>query len=376
VQDEAPLVLVVEDEPQMCTLLQDLLEPAGYRVECATDARGGLARIAAGGVDLVLLDRMLPGGDGLELCRQVRARETDLYLPMLMMTALAGRDARLEGFAAGADDYIAKPFDAQELLDRVGVWARARLRMKSYHGRLVEAYGRLRTVDRQREEFLALVSHELRQPVAAIAVMADALAEAPALGEPELAALDSLRRQAHGLGRLADDLLAIARLETGLFRLQRTTVELGALVAALAEHALEPARVQVELPPEPVLVDVDPERLGQALDNLLRNALKYSAADLPVVVAVCPTPTEARIEVRDQGIGLTAEEVARLFQKYQRLGSGRPSAASGVGLGLYLARLLVESHGGRIGATSAGPGHGATFTITLPRAQPPAEGTA
>jgi signal transduction histidine kinase len=376
VQDEAPLVLVVEDEPQMCTLLQDLLEPAGYRVECATDARSGLARIAAGGVDLVLLDRMLPGGDGLELCRQVRARETDLYLPMLMMTALSGRDARLEGFAAGADDYIAKPFDTQDLLDRVGVWARARLRMKTYHARLVEAYGRLRTVDRQREEFLALVSHELRQPVAAIAVMADALADAPALGEPELVALDSLRRQAHDLGRLADDLLAIARLETGLFRLQRTIVDLGALVAALAEHALEPARVQVELPPEPVLVDVDPERLGQALDNVLRNALKYSAADLPVVVAVCPTPTEARIEVRDQGIGLTADEVARLFQKYQRLGSGRPSAASGVGLGLYLARLLVESHGGRIGASSPGPGHGATFTITLPRAQPPVEGTA
>ncbi len=375
-QDEAPLVLVVEDEPQMCTLLQDLLEPAGYRVECATDARSGLARIAAGGVDLVLLDRMLPGGDGLELCRQVRARETDLYLPMLMMTALSGRDARLEGFAAGADDYIAKPFDTQDLLDRVGVWARARLRMKTYHARLVEAYGRLRTVDRQREEFLALVSHELRQPVAAIAVMADALADAPALGEPELVALDSLRRQAHDLGRLADDLLAIARLETGLFRLQRTIVDLGALVAALAEHALEPARVQVELPPEPVLVDVDPERLGQALDNVLRNALKYSAADLPVVVAVCPTPTEARIEVRDQGIGLTADEVARLFQKYQRLGSGRPSAASGVGLGLYLARLLVESHGGRIGASSPGPGHGATFTITLPRAQPPVEGTA
>ena len=121
-----PVVLVVEDDLGTWNLLRDLLEPAGYAVESAPDGVSALARLAAGGVDLLLLDLMLPDLDGLELCRQVRASEAHARLPIIMLTALGSDAQRHAGFAAGADDYVTKPFNLQELLDRVAVWTRAR----------------------------------------------------------------------------------------------------------------------------------------------------------------------------------------------------------------------------------------------------------
>jgi DNA-binding response OmpR family regulator len=117
-----PLVLVVEDEPAMRDMLQRMLERAGYGVECATDGVAGLARLEAGDVDLVLLDLMLPQLDGLEFCRQVRARQQERYLPIIMVTGSVNAADRRAGFAVGADDYVLKPFRTQALIDRVRAW--------------------------------------------------------------------------------------------------------------------------------------------------------------------------------------------------------------------------------------------------------------
>ena len=125
-QETRPVVLVVEDDPIMYELLRDLLEPAGYAVEIVQDGGTALARAADGDVDLVLLDLMLPGLDGLALCRLLRAQEGAVHLPIIMLTGLAGDAQRHAGFAAGADDYVVKPFKADELLDRVQVWVRTR----------------------------------------------------------------------------------------------------------------------------------------------------------------------------------------------------------------------------------------------------------
>ena len=126
-----PVILVIEDEPPVRDMLRTLLELEGYTVEIAADGAAGLARIEAGGIDLVLLDVMLPELDGLELCRQVRAHQGEGYLPILMLTALATEPQLLEGFAAGADDYVTKPFSAGVLLARV----RRLLRKRSSGGR-------------------------------------------------------------------------------------------------------------------------------------------------------------------------------------------------------------------------------------------------
>lgn len=140
------VVLVVEDDPGINDLLCELLADEGYTAERALDGETGLARIEAGGIDLVLLDLMLPRMDGIELCRRMRARESDdVYLPIIMLTALASDDQRHAGFAAGADDYVTKPFKSDELLDRVHVWARTRARLRVAYDRLARERARLAT---------------------------------------------------------------------------------------------------------------------------------------------------------------------------------------------------------------------------------------
>ncbi len=135
-QSRPPVVLVVDDDPITQTYVSTLLGRAGYTVEIAADGPAGLARIEAGGIDVVLLDLMLPVLDGLELCRRVRARQSDVYLPIIMLTALDSADDRRAGFAAGADDYVTKPFRADDLLARVQVWAQTRARLRVAHERL------------------------------------------------------------------------------------------------------------------------------------------------------------------------------------------------------------------------------------------------
>src|SRR5712692_2043565 len=117
-----PVVLSIEDDPAVSALLQALLETAGYTAYAAEDGPTGLARIADGGVDVLLLDLMLPGMNGFEVCRRVRAGTATVYLPIVMLTALQSPEQRHAGFEAGADDYVTKPFNPDELLDRVQVW--------------------------------------------------------------------------------------------------------------------------------------------------------------------------------------------------------------------------------------------------------------
>jgi signal transduction histidine kinase/DNA-binding NarL/FixJ family response regulator len=236
--------------------------------------------------------------------------------------------------------------------------------------KLAQAYAAVEALDRQREEFLALVSHELRQPVAAIAVAAEAIAGTPGLSPAEQRALGSLRRQAHRLARLAEDVLDVARVETGQLQLQPAELDLTALIAALVRQAGEP-RLQLAVRERPIWVEADAERLGQAFDNLVSNALKYSRATDPVAVEVSATQAEARVAVRDRGVGLGPEEVAQLFQKYGRVRNDSTAGIEGIGLGLYLSRLMVEAHGGSIAVTSPGRGQGSEFTIMLPRCRWP-----
>ncbi|HLH21753.1 MAG TPA: response regulator [Chloroflexota bacterium] len=128
-QPPRPRILIVEDEPSAAELVADVLTTAGYDVESAEDGATALERLDAD-VDLMLLDVMLPGVDGFEVCRRVRAAEDEQHLPIIMLTALASDAQRHAGFAAGADDYLTKPFNTQELLDRVQVWLAARQRQK------------------------------------------------------------------------------------------------------------------------------------------------------------------------------------------------------------------------------------------------------
>jgi DNA-binding response OmpR family regulator len=147
-----PVILVIEDDPYCSEMLSDLVGAAGYAVERAADGHSGLARVAQGGIDLVLLDVMLPEMDGLQICQRLRASSTGPYLPIIMVSALGTEEQRHDGFAAGADDYITKPFRVQDLLDRVRVWVQTRHRLEAAYEQVGVAAAQARLAEVQHDE--------------------------------------------------------------------------------------------------------------------------------------------------------------------------------------------------------------------------------
>jgi len=221
-----------------------------------------------------------------------------------------------------------------------------------------------------------MLSHELRNPLAAISNVAHVMKASPAI-DPQLRwARDVLGRQTGHLTRLIDDLLDVSRITRGKVTLRREPIELKSVVAAAVEttrtlitqrgHAL-----QVDVPEEAIPVLGDRVRLTQVVDNVLTNAAKYTQEGGRITVALeiaAGTPEEALIRVRDTGVGIAAEMLPNLFQLFRRADDSLARSEGGLGIGLALARGLIEMHGGRIEAFSDGPGKGSEFVIRLPRA--------
>jgi DNA-binding response OmpR family regulator len=217
-----PVVLVIEDDESIAELLHFALEGEGYAVERAADGTTGFARIQAGGLDLVLLDLMLPGLDGLELCRRARAHGPDAFLPIIMMTALVTEQQRLDGFAAGADDYVPKPFSPDELLARVQVWLRARHRVQTAHAQLVQQQVALHEAERRllvaKLEGVTVtgreLAHRLNNHLQGIIGVLDMLADHPGLSDQAYALAREALRQARDSARVISQLQRVVRVET------------------------------------------------------------------------------------------------------------------------------------------------------------------
>src|SRR2546428_1718962 len=230
---------------------------------------------------------------------------------------------------------------------------------------LVREREKLRTIDRQREEALNFVAHELRSSVVSIEEGVPSVLRA-SLDVEQRRTLVLLLRQAHSLKRFAEDVLAVGRLERGKLELTRQPLDLSELAAQAARDSTDPDRIQLVLPTDAVPVDADAGRLRLAVEHLISNALKYSPTGSGVFVRVASADGRAQMDVRDDGIGFAESDRETLFEKYGRVRNMRTVNVLGVGLGLYVTRLLVEAHGGSVNAKSVGPGLGSTFTIVLP----------
>ena len=238
--------------------------------------------------------------------------------------------------------------------------ARARLRERT-----------LRLEDLRREQARAILAVQLRESVVSIDVAVPLLADPMKLDRAQGAAYDQVRRHARGLGRLANDLLTLDQVDTRKMSLTMVPVDLAAFVLEITEQRVPHDRATIVAPAAPVQVNADPERLRQLIDHLLQNALKFSPPSAGIMVNVSVGPDEARIAVRDHGVGLSPADMHILFTRYGRIRDARTANVPGMGLGLYLAKLIAEAHGGDLIAASPGRGLGATFTIVLPLAGRP-----
>jgi signal transduction histidine kinase len=359
----APIrALLIEDNLGDARLIREMLREAGVghtavELTHADRLALGLQQLTNRVTDVVLLDLTLPDSHGFETFTTVHAQAPDI--PLVVLSGLDDETLAVRAVQEGAQDYLVKgQVDGGAIL-RSMRYAIERQRLESARHDL----------ERQRDEFFSSVSHDLRTPVAAIkAAIGVVLANLPSDMPPPLQRLlGNVDLAADELTSLIEDLLEMARLQSGRVELWRSSVDVRDVIARVA-RAMEPliqARGQQLLfapPARPIIASVDAERLGRVLRNLLGNAQKYGRENGTILVQLNLAAKELRISVTDDGPGIPAEDRERIFERFFRV---RGSGSSGTGLGLAIARGLVELHGGRLWVDST-PGHGSTFHIALP----------
>ena len=372
-------VLILEDRPDDARLMLHELRQAGFapawvRVE---DEAGFLARLDPP-PDLICADYCLPQFDALRALRRVQERGVDV--PFIIVSGSIGEDQAVAAMRQGAADYLLK-----DRLARLGPAAQHALEQKRLRDekRRVEQALRaseqsLREANRRKDEFLGMLAHELRNPLGPI-LNGLHIFHLACLDRPDLEqARAMMERQVHHMARLVDQLLDVSRIAHGKIRLAQSRLDLARLVRTTAEDrrgqlAQAGQTLTLEVPETPLWVQGDATRLAQVLYNLLDNAVKFAGGGDRVTVALAAgADGQAVLCVRDGGTGIDPELLPHLFEPFTQADRSLDRARGGLGLGLALVKGLVELHGGKVEAASAGPGCGAEFTVRLPREGEPA----
>jgi two-component system, sensor histidine kinase len=362
----AALILNVDDTEAARYAKTRILTRAGFIVIEASTGSEALLRAHQDRPDLVLLDIKLPDINGFEVCRRIKENTATQAILVLQTSAsyIASAD-KIRALEGGADNYLFEPIEPEELVANV----RALLRLS-------HAERELREVDRRKDVFLATLAHELRNPLAPILTAVELLRLLdPDVPPSQERARRTILRQTNYMIRLVDDLLDVSRITNGKIVLKKERVQLHGFVNAAAEtvasimdqrnHALS-----VEWPAEDVWVVGDSVRLAQIVANLLNNAAKFTPLGGEIALTAEQDGKHVRIRVRDNGIGLSPENAASIFDLFVQAGHAPDRAQDGLGIGLSLVRGLVELHGGTVKATSPGEGLGSTFEVSLPLAAP------
>jgi signal transduction histidine kinase len=380
-------ILLVDDEQRNLDALEAILADPGYRLLRTDDADRALRMLLEHDVAAIVLDIKMPGVSGFELAQLIKGTKRFREIPILFLTAYMVDDQDvLAGYGAGAVDYLTKPVKPQILRHKIAVFAdlfrktRAladlnrtlEARVQERTAELARSEAALRAASDQKDAFLATLAHELRNPLAPLRTGIDLLLQAPADNPVVARALPAMNRQLHHMVRLIDDLLDVSRISRGMLELKREPADL----AAAIETAIEIVRPFFDQRGQAVTVShaetvrawVDPTRVAQIVGNLLHNASKYSPNGGAVHVKVLTDGADVLVHVIDHGAGIPPDQLGRVFDMFTRIERALPNANGGLGIGLALAQQLAHMHGGKLSATSAGEGHGTTFTLALPLA--------
>ncbi len=378
------VILIIDDTPINLDIMVKFLTNHGFQVIIAQSGEKGLMLAQQAHPDLILLDVLMPGIDGFETCRQLKATESTKEIPVIFMTSLVETEKKVVGFEVGGVDYITKPFQAQEVLVRIKTHLDIRAMQKQLEAqnaqlqqeiierkRLEEELRKhqeqLEVAMKELEAFSYSVSHDLRAPLRGIGGFSQALLEDYA-GQLDTQGQDYLRRvraASQRMERLIDDMLRLARMTRSEIR--RTTVDLSALAQSIAGELrqTQPQR-QVEFIIAPgLMVKADENLMRIVLANLLGNAWKFSSKHPTARIELGATQGEGETIyfVRDDGTGFDMTYAGKLFGVFQRMHSEAEFEGSGVGLATV--QRIIHRHGGRVWAESALE-QGATFYFTLP----------
>ena len=370
--------LLVDDLPENLLSLEALLRWDELTLLKAQSGDQALELLLQHDVALALIDVQMPGLNGFELAELMRGNERTRRIPIIFVTAgSTDGQRRFQGYEAGAVDFIQKPIEPDILRSKADVFFelyRQRQQIEAQRDLLQAQAEALKEADRRKDEFLATLAHELRNPLTPLRNGLDILRRNPN-DEKAAEIREMMDRQMVHLVRLIDDLMDASRVSQGKIELRREIIEV-ADVIRLAVEASRPFidgaghSFELEIPTEGLWIDADLTRLSQAVSNLLNNAAKYTPVGGRIRLALAPATNDAVIEVSDNGVGIPAEMQSDVFRLFAQVGDHRERSQGGLGIGLALVKQLVEMHGGSVSASSAGAGQGSLFAIRLPLVPP------
>lgn len=371
--------LLVDDLEENLSSLEALLRREGLVLLKARSGDEALEFLLRNDVALALVDVQMPGLNGFELAELMRGNERTRRIPIIFVTAgTSDTQRRFRGYEAGAVDFIQKPIEPDILRSKADVFFdlyRQRQQIAAQRDELMTQAAALKEADRRKDEFLATLAHELRNPLAPLRHGLDTLRRDPN-GEDAHEIRDMMDRQLVHLVRLIDDLLDVSRVSQGKISLRKERIQVADAINAAVE-ASRPAidsaghALVINLTPEPLWLNADLTRLSQIVGNLLNNAAKYTPSGGRIDLAVRTEGDVAVIEVSDSGIGIPAGMQAQVFELFAQLDKHLDRAQGGLGIGLALVKQLVTMHGGTVEAKSPGVGKGSVFSIRMPRAAHP-----
>lgn len=356
------LVLNVDDNDGARYAKSRILTHAGLRVIEASNGEDAIAKARSESPDLILLDVKLPDINGLEVCRRLKSDPQTRPILILQTSASYIDSAdKIRALEDGADNYLVEPIEPDELIANV----KALLRL----GRVERE---LRDMDRRKDEFLATLAHELRNPLGPIRTALELLRRLdPDVPPAQSNARNTIQRHTDHLVRLVDDLLDVARISQGKISLRHEPVCLRAVIHNAVETCTQFIEAKghvlgVSVPDEHILVLGDQVRLSQIMANLLLNAAKFTPPGGSIVMGVVVKGENVHVCVCDNGIGIEPESLDAIFNLFSQHGHLHDQVQEGLGIGLSLVKTLVQLHGGTVTAKSDGPGQGSTFEIVLP----------
>ena len=380
---KAATLLIVDDDPVVRSLMRDALEDDGFTIVEAENGIEACERCAEAVPALVVVDAVMPSMDGFELCRALRSRPQTARIPILMATGLDDADSIARAYEVGATDFIAKPLNWLMLSQRIRYMlraARAFDELRENQERLIAARDAAEAASRAKSEFLANMSHELRTPLNAIIGFASIMQQGirgpidPSYANDAKIVADS---GTHLLG-IINDILDIAKADANALELSEDSVDLAESIAFSVEMVAGMAK-KGEVACKIVVEDGlpafwgDAKKLRQVLINLLSNAIKFTSAGGNVTVNVARGASgDVSVSIADTGIGMTLEQIPIALAPFGQVDSRLARRYEGVGLGLPLAKKLVEMHAGTLEIDSV-LGRGTTVTVRLPAQRFPSQ---
>lgn len=383
-------ILIIDEIPEDVRLLSEMLTHHGYEIRWATGGVQALQAVQAHLPNLILLDGMTPKMNGYEVCRCLKADEATRSIPVILISTFDASEDKANAFAAGAVDYINRPFLLPEVLARVEthlalqslreqVEARNRqceveiAEHQQVQNALAEARNQALAANQFKSYLLNKVSHEFRTPLGAILGYSELLEKnlyGP-LNNAQAEAVHQIIDGVHYLASLVNELLDQAQLESGQVNLKIKPFSIQKLVERFEPKFRVLAQAKgltftVEVAPEvPQILIGDEERLQQIVVNLVSNAIKFTATGGVHLSFYCPDSVHWTVQISDTGPGIPQEAFSFIFEPFRQLENTNSNGSRGTGLGLAIVRQLVNLMNGQIILESK-PGQGSTFKVLLP----------